>query len=101
MFTFDEELGYRLTPNYEGVNSIYKKVHKVKTNSKGMRDFREYDYEKPEGIYRIVILGDSYVFGNGVELENSFVEILRNKLNKTEIINLGTPGYGINQEYNY
>ena len=66
-----------------------------------MRDFREYDYEKPEGVYRIIILGDSYMFGNGVELENSLVELLRNKFNNTEIINLGVPGYGIIQEYNY
>jgi len=66
-----------------------------------MRDFREYNYKK-ENKTRILILGDSYTFGNGVELNESYAEILRKKFNEDiEIINFGVPGYGLNQEAVY
>lgn len=100
-FTSDENLGYKLSPNYSGLQSIYGRTAKIDTNSKGMRDFREYDYNKSEGTYRILILGDSYSFGNGVDLNESYPEYLREnfKDKNVEVINLAVPGYGINHEY--
>ncbi|OGJ16075.1 hypothetical protein A3K73_05700 [Candidatus Pacearchaeota archaeon RBG_13_36_9] len=99
-FQKDSIIGYLPSSNYSGLQSLYQRVVKINTNSKGLRDFREYSYEKTKKK-RILILGDSYAFGNGVELEESYPELLRKKLNNTEIINLGVPGYGINNEYLY
>jgi hypothetical protein len=100
-FVYDNILGYKLSSNYLGIQSIYSRTVNVETNSQGMRDVREYNYNKTEGTFRIVVLGDSVSFGNGVELNESYVEILRKKFEgkNVEIINLGVPGYGISQEY--
>jgi len=100
-FQADEIIGYRLSPNYSGVQSSYHRLVEINTNSKGLRDFREYTYEKGDK-QRILVLGDSYSFGNAVELEDSYVELLRQSFNEeVEIINTGVSGYGINNEYLY
>jgi len=100
-FVSDDILGYKLSSNYSGVQSIYGRTAEINTNSKGMRDFREYNYAKENGKYRILILGDSYSFGNGVNLNESYSEYLREnfKDKNVEVINLAVPGYGISHEY--
>ncbi|MDD5012182.1 MAG: SGNH/GDSL hydrolase family protein [Candidatus Nanoarchaeia archaeon] len=101
VFVSDDVVGYKLSPNYEGVQSVPGKMFGLKTNSKGLRDDREYNYEKRENISRILILGDSFAFGNGVELKETYAEYLRELFSNqsVEVVNLGVPGYGINNEY--
>ncbi|MEK6808730.1 MAG: hypothetical protein AABY14_03525, partial [Nanoarchaeota archaeon] len=66
----------------------------VKINSKGLRD-REIDYTKPKGTYRILVLGDSFSFGYGVDLNESYGKVLERLLNanskakRFEVINAG------------
>ncbi len=99
LFQPDGIIGYKLSSNYSGLQSIYGKTIKIETNSKGMRDFREYSYKRTNKP-RILIIGDSFSFGNSVELNESYVEYLRKNFNNNiEIINLAVPGYGINNEY--
>lgn len=75
----------------------------VKTNSHGMRD-KERSVEKPDNTYRIAFLGDSFVFGWGVEKEEMFSNILEDNLNsknpslKYEVLNFGVPGYSTFQQ---
>jgi len=70
----------------------------MRTNSKGVRADSEIPYEKPEGVKRIVLLGDSFAMGFGVNLEDTFSsqmqKFLKNQGINTEIINLGIPTYG-------
>ena len=103
VFISDDSFGYKLTPNYSGIQSAYGRSYFLESNSQGIRDNREYSYEKPPRTKRIILLGDSITFGNGVDLNDSYAEILRNKFSqsnqKVEVINRGIPGYGINNEY--
>lgn len=76
-----------------------------KVNSLGLRDY-EYSKDKPEGVYRILMLGDSFTEGYGVSLEETFSKILEKKLNsefknKFEVINAGITGYSPTLEYLY
>jgi hypothetical protein len=50
------------------------------TNSHGMRD-REYSLEKPEGIFRIALLGSSMDMGWGIGTEETYVNLLEDWLN--------------------
>jgi hypothetical protein len=80
----------------------------VTMNSKGWRD-REYNYEKPPGVYRIIVLGDSYVEGKEVPLEKTFHKLLERQLNTTpatsgrqfEVIALGRGGTATAAQYNF
>ncbi len=48
-------------------------------NSVGWRD-REHDLEKPNGTVRILGLGDSYLWGQGVHLEDTLLARLEDRL---------------------
>jgi len=73
------------------------------TNSRGFRDY-EHSVEKPENSYRIIILGDSYTFGWGVELGETVPKQLEHMLNENssgtryEVLNFGFPGIGLTEE---
>ncbi len=77
-----------------------------KINSLGLRDY-EYNKEKAEGVYRILMLGDSFTEGYGVEMEETFPKLLEKELNskvekgKFEVINAGITGYSPTLEYLY
>jgi lysophospholipase L1-like esterase len=66
-------------------------------NSKGMRADRNYPYEKPDGVLRIVALGDSYTVGYEVEAEETFSSVLQRELRRSghdvEVLNTGVSGY--------
>jgi hypothetical protein len=58
----------------------------------------EFEEEKPDGILRIVLIGDSFVFGTGVDYEGTLAHRLASELNRRfpaqgfEVLNLGIPG---------
>lgn len=70
-----------------------------RTNSAGFRDV-EHELEKPPGVFRVVVLGDSFMEAGQVALESSFVRLLEARLGarRAEVINLGVSGYGTAQE---
>lgn len=66
-------------------------------NSLGFRD-REHSYVKPEDTYRILILGDSIVYGQMVEYKEIFPVQLEQKIaaatkKKIEVISMGLMGW--------
>lgn len=81
------------------------KVYHIETNEEGLRDepFRE---KPPKDTYRILVIGDSYTFGWGVNKSNRYTELLENRLNNYhnrdyQIINAGIPGWGMKDYYTF
>ena len=80
----------------------------VSINSEGLRD-REFSLEKPPGVYRVMMLGDSTTFGWGVKQEDTAAKFLERKLNanlpagynRAEVINTGVGNYDTVQEVTY
>ena len=80
----------------------------VKINSQGLRD-NEYSFQKPAGVYRIMLLGDSTTFGWGVEQRDTAAKFLERKLNlhlppgydKVEVLDTGVGNYDTVQEVTY
>jgi hypothetical protein len=101
-FQPDERFGYFHVPNADGwwvnIDAPGEFQTRVRINSLGLRD-REYPYEKPPGVFRILVLGDSFADALEVSLEDSFQEVLESLLNERpdrpiEVVNGGVWGYG-------
>lgn len=94
-----EGVGHDHTPDTES----FLMGADVEINSMGLRD-REYPLAKPEGMTRIVMLGDSVTFGWGVEEEDTVSTLLENRLNDGlaapvyEVINAGVGNYNSSME---
>ena len=64
--------------------------------------FRERDFKtpKPAGIYRIMVLGDSFTFGTGLSTDERYTQLIEDRLNKEsppnnlkfEVLNFGFEG---------
>lgn len=99
----DSEIIYTLTPNKNSYlkGSDIRKFH-LKTNSLGLRE-KEIAPVKPEGVMRIMLLGDSVSMAEGVELEEiylkKFEDLCRmHNIGNVETINAAIRGYGNDQE---
>ena len=98
----DPIFGWALQPNTTYLYKTPESVVSVTYNSKGWRDL-EHQVKKPDGVFRILVLGDSFMEANSVKLEESFhrqvEELARAAGKKVEVINMGVAGYGTLQEY--
>jgi lysophospholipase L1-like esterase len=97
----DDLLGWKLVPQSKHIYRKEEQAYLIAINSKGLRD-AEHSYEKPLGVFRIVIVGDSFVFGSGgVETSDRFTDLLEKSMKNVEVINMGVPAFGSDQEYLY
>lgn len=79
--------------------------HLIRTNSAGMRDY-DHSLEKSPGVYRILVLGDSFMEANQVKFEDAFVSLLERQLggvtgHSIEVINASVSGWGTDDELMY
>ncbi len=70
--------------------------YNAKINSLGLRN-NEFSTVKKDSVFRVLCIGDSWTFGWGVNIENSWPMQLENYLHsegyfKIEVINCGSPG---------
>lgn len=99
----DSLLGWRNSPNRTGRISTDEYVRDLAYNERSMRGPVR-PYEKPEGTYRIVLVGDSFVDGYTEELGDRVGDVLERLLNQdapgrpVEVISLGAGGYSTDQE---
>ncbi len=81
-------LPFELKANHNSRFRMLEYDTTVRTNGLGMRD-EEIDWNKP----RILCLGDSFTFGNGVENEETFCAILEDLFDKRyDFVNVGFAG---------
>jgi lysophospholipase L1-like esterase len=68
----------------------------ISTNSLGYRE-RELGAKDP-GRYRIVVVGDSFTFGQGIEAPERFSNLVEGSLGpRYEVLNFGVPGHDMPQ----
>ena len=99
MQTFDPVFMLAHKPGFEGlwVRNVF-----VSINSIGMRD-REYG-AKGRNELRILSLGDSYAFGFGIELQDSYPKVVEEMLSerfpgtKFSVMNAAVSGFGTQQQ---
>ena len=62
-------------------SEYYTWGHPVEYNSDDFRE-REFPKNKPTNVYRVMVLGDSFTFGNGLAVEERYTNLLEERLNK-------------------
>jgi hypothetical protein len=92
---YDPTRGWAVKPGVEDMRLSDGTI--LNTNSRGLRGKTEYEYRKPAGKQRIVILGDSFTFGSEVADDDTYSHYLASSLLNTEVLNLGVQGYGHDQ----
>jgi lysophospholipase L1-like esterase len=96
-FAHDEALGWAHRPSERGRLTHVDFSVDVAINAQGMRD-SEYPTERT-GKKRLLVLGDSYAWGFGVEHGERFSEIIEGRHPDWEVINASEIGYGTDQEF--
>lgn len=108
IYEHDPETGLgRLVPEND-FNYVKDCLHnRVVTNSAGFHD-REFAKTKPAGIYRVAVIGDSFVQALEVPLERAFHEVLEERLatgdvpgGKIQVYAFGRSGNGSALNYLY
>jgi hypothetical protein len=92
---YDPSKGWRPKPNLKDENAWDDKI--LNTNSTGLRGKKDFPYAKNGGRPRILILGDSFTFGDQVSDNETYSHYLQEMLPNTEVINMGVHGYGHDQ----
>src|SRR5207237_1441759 len=98
----DAQLGWRLRAHTQGFeNGVFADI-----NVAGQRDV-DHRLDKPNGVYRIAVLGDEYSEALGLRLRHIWWWQLPGELQRCgfqsakhiEVLNFGVAGYGTAQEY--
>ncbi len=100
-YRIDNNLGWRPNPNVRGVHTQKGYFESTfSTNSLGLRG-PEISKEKRPGEQRVLLVGDSFTWGYGVNDNQTFAARLEQLLEGVKVINLGVTAYGLEQEYRY
>lgn len=86
-------------------DSIYKINAKfAEQNPHGFTDIPR-TIEKPEGVYRIAVLGDSWVWGDGISYKKVWSHLLEDKIcskyDHIEVMSWGKCGWTTHDEYDF
>jgi hypothetical protein len=114
-YQISQRYGWQGRPNAEGPVEKEEFQSYVKLNSQGFYD-EEFTVEKPQGVFRVLLLGDSFLEATHLPLEETAAKVLQELLNRAvavsptaqeagiervEVINRGTAAWGIGQELLY
>lgn len=100
IYTNDKRLGFKLRPNVEKYIYWHDQYVRVKINDNSRRVSYNMDYSELCGRSIIAIFGDSYVFGNEENFENTFPYLLRKMVDR-DVLNMGVGAYSTWQEVWY
>ncbi|PIS37406.1 MAG: hypothetical protein COT35_06105 [Nitrospirae bacterium CG08_land_8_20_14_0_20_52_24] len=98
IYMHDPYTQFRMKPGSKGavLTSDFKITYEI--NSQGLRE-KEISREKTRP--RILFLGDSFTFAEGVPVGERFTDIVGKAFPDIETINAGVPGYGIQNMYRW
>ena len=104
LYVLDPDIGYRMKSNLDVDYRTPDYTTHILSNSWGFRE-RDFSIANAPGMFRILVLGDSFVEALQVPLEQTFHKRLEDALNeyagyrRYEVIALGVGGFGLIDEY--
>ena len=98
LFAPDPRAGFTLRPDLSEVIRWGDKDVFIETDGRGRRIPTDPGFVADRGRPKLVFCGDSYVFGNEENAEDTFVFLLGNRLDR-DAVNLGVGGYSTLQSF--
>ena len=96
LFRSDTQTGWSNAPNLQTTRiNAAGEEWSIRTDQDGQRPIAQ----DPRAGRKILILGDSLSFGEGIDIKGRFDVKMLSSLPGTRVINTGTMGYGTDQEY--
>lgn len=95
---YDPEIGWVNKANVY-IPNLYGRGIYLRTNSAGFRNNDEFAARAPKDKYRVVCTGDSFTLGVGVDNDHTWCHLLTALDPRVEAVNMGQPGYGVDQAY--
>jgi len=93
--TFDPVCGIRQLADARGFVRCPEYEMEIHTNGGGLREERDFGYERPAGLVRVLCLGDSFTNGLGVHGHETFAKVAERTLGPDfEILNGGVSATG-------
>jgi hypothetical protein len=93
----DPAYHHTLAPNFDGYDNWGDTRFRVFTNSLGFRDARVRDVAMSSPVRRVLLMGDSFTEGLGVDFEDSFAGMLyaagMSRSDKIELLDAGVISY--------
>jgi hypothetical protein len=93
----DDMTGWGINPSSAHTNGLYR------SNVNGMRADTDFTLEKPAGVRRIALFGDSFVHGDDVANSETWAAHLQTLLDErgsaVQVLNFGVGGCGNDQAY--
>ena len=102
LYQFDNYFGFSLGSNFSGRSKNFDYDVNFFTNEYGLRSDNTGSNNNMD--HNILVVGDSYSFGTGVEFQESYPVLLLSKLNElglineNDLLNTGIPAWGTSQE---
>ena len=96
-FDHHPKLGWDLVPGARDRHKTPEFDVAIRISEEGLRSDRVYGPVPEPGVRRAVVLGDSFTFGHGVEVEEGWVARVESSQDALEMVNLAVTGYGVDQ----
>lgn len=95
LFAPDAELGWVPLSHLDVERlNVDGETWRIVTGADGVRGPADW----PDHGRRLLVLGDSFAFGEGVDLDERFDRVLQRRVPDLSVVNLGVMGYGPDQE---
>ncbi len=99
LFQYHPTVGYQFVPGLRTREEHEGGGFLLRTNQDGFRCRHEFTSRKRQGIFRVLLFGDSYTAGMGVSDAARYGDVLEALLPGVEVYNFGLPGSGTDQQY--
>jgi hypothetical protein len=99
LWSYHPRIGYTYMPSVRSRVPFENGGYLVRTNTAGFRSEREFARERPAGVFRTILFGDSQSAGDGVSNRDRFSDILENTVPGLEVYNYSLTGSGTDQQY--
>lgn len=99
IFEHHPVIGYRFVPGLKARVSGDTGGYLIRTNDRGFRCDHDVARQRPAGMRRALLFGDSFTAGDCVSNGQRYGDLLERHIPDLQVLNFGLPGTGTDQHY--